>query len=218
MLNAAWNQSPETDAPLHIQRISDIVPFKNKPPFHQNVNILCAFLVAIQTCTDNSEFIVLGFSYLRFQQIDKNADVVFVLGKGRVATKKRLTMPILELQAAQIAQFLRKKMQSCSSGPLLKPHSIGWEFPNNVIDFSLQTKWQKFQTTFVDLLVDKSGSDGDCSKTDSTVSVNRRSINFHVMKTLSDNQGFFVSPCYEPKNVFEEFKASEEFAPKTQYI
>ena len=202
MLKAAWNQSSETDAPLHIQRISNIAHFKNKPPFHQNVNILCAFLVDIHTCTDNSEFIILGFSYLRFQQVDKNADVVFVLGKSRIATKKRLTMQILELQASQIAQFLRKKMQSSSSGPLLKPHYIGWDFPKYVIELSLPTERQKFQPTSFHLLGGKSDSIGDCSKTDSTVSVNRRSINVHVMKTLSDNQGSYVSSCYEPKNVF----------------
>ena len=64
--------------------------------------------------TDASELALSAVCYLRNEHIDESVSVTFVIGKTRVATIKRMTVPNLGLQAAvygaQLAQFVKDDM------------------------------------------------------------------------------------------------------------
>ena len=127
ILQAIWNKGPQWDAPLDVQQFPDFLQFKNELPSYQNISIPRALFrrntkiqsTALHTLTDASEYALSAVSYLRTEYIDKTVDVVFMMGKARVAPIKRMTIPNLELQAAvygaQLAQFI-KEQQDLETG------------------------------------------------------------------------------------------------------
>ena len=72
-------------------------------------------------------------SYLRIEYVDKTVDVVFMMGKARVAPIKRMTIPNLELQATvygtQLAQFIKEQqnleIKNYFFGPIVQLYSVG---------------------------------------------------------------------------------------------
>ncbi|XP_075256676.1 uncharacterized protein LOC142349146 [Convolutriloba macropyga] len=121
ILQAIWNKGPQWDAPLDVQQFPDFLQFKNELPTYQNISIPRALFrrnskiqsTALHTFTDASEYALSAVSYLRTEYVDKLNDVVFMMGKARVAPIKRMTIPNLELQAAvygaQLAQFFKEQ-------------------------------------------------------------------------------------------------------------
>ena len=121
ILQATWNKGPQWDAPLDVQQFPDILQFKHELPSYQNISIPRALFrrntkiqsKALHTFTDASEYALSALSYLRTEYVDKTVDVVFMMGKARVAPIKRMTIPNLELQAAvygaQLAQFIKEQ-------------------------------------------------------------------------------------------------------------
>ena len=108
ILQAAWNKGPQWDAPLDVQQFPDFLQFKNELPSNQNISIPSALFrrntkiqsTALHTFTDASECAISAVSYLRTEYVNKTVDVMFMMGKARVAPIKRMTIPNLELQAA----------------------------------------------------------------------------------------------------------------------
>ena len=69
--------------------------------------------IELHTFTDASEYALPAVSYMRIEYWDRSISLIYVMGKARVATIKRMTIPNLEMQAvvygAQLAQFIKEE-------------------------------------------------------------------------------------------------------------
>ncbi|XP_075253227.1 uncharacterized protein LOC142345029 [Convolutriloba macropyga] len=121
VLQAAWNHGPKWDKPLQLDENSDFENLKKELSSFKDVHLPRKLLkeipissIELHTFTDASELALSVVSYLQIEHIDESVSVAFLIGKARVAPKKRMTIPNLELQAAvygaQLAQFVRDEM------------------------------------------------------------------------------------------------------------
>ncbi|XP_075243908.1 uncharacterized protein LOC142338156 [Convolutriloba macropyga] len=127
ILQVVWNQGPQWDPPLDVQQFLEFIQFKSDLPSYQNISIPRALFrrntkiqsTALHMFTDASDYALSAVSYLKTEYVDKTVDVVFMMGKARVAPIKRMTIPNLVLQAAvygaQFALFI-KKQQDLETG------------------------------------------------------------------------------------------------------
>ena len=121
ILQEARTQGPKWDALLDDQQFLDILNFRNEPPSNQNASILRAPLrrntkiqsKALHKLTEASEYALSAVSHLKIEYFNKTVDVVFMMGKARVAPIKRIIIPDLELQAivygAQLPLFIKEQ-------------------------------------------------------------------------------------------------------------
>ena len=75
-------------------------PIQKEFPSYQNISIPRALFrretkiqsTALHTFTDASDYALSAVFYLRTEYVDKTVDVVFMMGKARVAPIKRMTI------------------------------------------------------------------------------------------------------------------------------
>ena len=83
---------------------------------------------------DSSKEVFGAVAFLRArarQKSDGSTQLAFVIGKGRVAPMKSLTIPKLELQAALLASRLRLRLKKFTCGPIAAPSSSGFTRPKS---------------------------------------------------------------------------------------
>ena len=118
ILKAACNQGPKWDAHLDVQQFPYFLQFKNELPFYRNVSNLRALFSrntkiqsrALHMFTDASEYLLSAVSYLRIEYFEKTVDVVFMMGKAKVAPSMAILNPELQatVYSAHLAQFVKE--------------------------------------------------------------------------------------------------------------
>ena len=94
---------PKWDKPLQLDENSDfgnlkkeLLSFKDVHLPRKLLNEIPISSIELHTFTDAPELELSAVSYLRIEHIDESVSVAFVIGKARVAPKKRMTIPNLE--------------------------------------------------------------------------------------------------------------------------
>ena len=120
VLQAAWNQGPKWDKPLHVQNFPEFVSLRDEILNFKDLQIPRNFFldkpirsVQLHTITDASQFALSAVCYIRVEYSDQSIAIRFVIGKARVAPLKKMTIPNLKLQTAvygaQLAQFVKEE-------------------------------------------------------------------------------------------------------------